>query len=34
VPASENTVRLLPPLVITEQEIGIVLDRLKAALSM
>jgi acetylornithine/N-succinyldiaminopimelate aminotransferase len=33
VPAAQNTVRLLPPLVITEAEIDIVLDRLNAALA-
>ena len=31
VPAGDNVVRILPPLVITDEEIGVALDRLEAA---
>lgn len=34
VPASENTVRLLPPLTITDAEIDILANALKKALSV
>jgi len=34
VPAAENTVRLLPPLIITESEIDLALGRLDAALAV
>ena len=33
VPAAENTLRLLPPLVISDEEIGIALDLLAQALA-
>ena len=33
VPAAENTLRLLPPLVISDEEIGIALDLMALALA-
>lgn len=33
VPAADNTIRLLPPLTITDEEIGMAIDRLDAAAS-